>query len=348
MKALTVQSPNQIEIIDAPKPKPGPREVLAKVSYCGICATDIAIVSGLSNFVESGWVHYPVRIGHEWSGIIEEIGSEVLDLKPGDHVVADDGVPCLSCKTCLQGNYAFCPSGRSVGTVGNCWDGAFAEYMCLPAQLVYKLKPETDLKEAALIEPASIAMHGIVKSRFKAGEKALVIGTGPIGLACAALLRAIGASVVMVMGRRDSKLEYAKKMGADILINNRKQDAKAAVMQFTNGFGADVVFETSGNLEAFQTCMEYVRLGGRVALLGFYEKKLDGFDIDQLVLRAVDLVGVAGMPNVATTVIDLLESGRISLKPMITGVYPFEKVQEAIQKVIENDGNRIKVLVEFK
>jgi len=347
MKALIVKAPNQLEIIETPKPAIGPRDLLAKVYYCGICATDIAIATGMSSFVENGWVQYPVRIGHEWSGIVEEVGSEVTEFKPGDRVVADDGVPCLKCKTCLSGNYAFCPNGRSVGTVGNYWDGSFAEYMALPAQIVYKLKPDTDLMEAACIEPASIAMHGIVKSKAKAGQTTLVIGTGPIGLAAVGLLKAIGVTKVIMMGRRDSKLEYAKKMGADVLINNTKEDAAKIIAHETQGTGVDVVIESSGNADAFKESLDYVRSSGKIALLGFYEKKLDGFDIDKVVLNAIDLVGVAGMPNVAITVIDLMESGKVSFKPLITSVYPFARVKEAIQKVIENDGNRIKVLVEF-
>jgi L-iditol 2-dehydrogenase len=347
MKALIVKAPNQLEIIETPKPKVGPRDLLAKVSYCGICATDIAIVTGMSSFVEDGLVQYPVRIGHEWSGIVEEVGSEVTEFKPGDHVVADDGVPCLQCKTCLSGNYSFCPNGRSVGTVGNFWEGSFAEYMVMPAQIVYKLKPDTDLMEAACVEPACIAMHGVVKAQAKPGQKALVIGTGPIGLSAVGLLKAVGVTTVMMMGRRDSKLEYAKKMGADILINNTKQDPARIIAEETEGTGVDIVLETSGNPEAFKECLGYVRAGGKIALLGFYEKKLDGFDIDKVVLNAIDLVGVAGMPNVARAVIDLMESGRVSFKPLITSVYPFSRVKEAIQKVIENDGNRIKVIVEF-
>ena len=347
MKALIVKAPNQLEIIETPKPKIKPHEVLAKVSYCGICATDIAIATGISSFVENGWVQYPVRIGHEWSGIIEEVGSEVTDLKPGDHVVAEDAVPCLQCKTCLKGWYAFCPSGRAVGTVGNNWDGSFAEYIALPGQIVYKLRPETDLKEAALIEPASIAMHGIVKTGVKAGEEVVVVGTGAIGLTAVGLLKAIGATKIIMIGRRDSKLEYAKTMGADVLINSTKVDPKKIILDETEGLGADVVIETSGNLNVLKDSADFVHSGGRIGMLGFYEKKLNDFEIDKVVLNAIDLIGVSGMYNVVDSVIKLLESNKISFNPLITSVYPFKNVLEAVDEVIKNDGNRIKVLVEF-
>ena len=347
IKALVVIEPNNIKIIDVSLPEIGPNDVLTKVHYCGICGTDIAIITGKSSFVESGLVKYPVRIGHEWSGVVEKVGSEVKDFKPGDHVVSETVVPCFKCKDCADGNYQFCRSARAVGTVGECWDGSYAEYMLMPSQVMYKLKPETDLKEAALIEPAGIAMSGLIRARIKPEDKVVVIGTGAIGLTAVGLLRAKGVERIIVIGRRDSKLEYAKKMGADVVINNRKQNAKDIILHDSNGKGADVVIETSGSLKVLTESLDFICTNGRLAMLGFYEQKLNDFDIDKVVLSAIELIGVAGMLKTPRMVIDILESGKTSFKPLITSIYPFEMVQEAIQKVIDNDDNRIKVLIEF-
>lgn len=348
MKALVAQSPGVVKVMEVPIPEVGPNDVLARVKYCGVCATDIAIITGISGFVESGLVQYPVRIGHEWSGIVEKVGSNVKDIRVGDHVVAEDGVPCLQCDFCKSGRTERCRHARSVGTVGEFWNGAFAEYMLMPAPLVYKLKPETDLMEAAMFEPACIAMHGVKRSEFEPDDTVLVIGTGPIGLAAVGLLKALGCKHVIMTGRRDSKLEYAKKMGADIIINDTREDTHAAIMQATQGFGVDCVIESSGNATALKQSLRYVRAGGKVVLLGFYETLVQDFDIDRLVVSGIDLLGIAGMPHVARPVIDLMESGKVNFKPLITSVMPFSQVEEAVQKVIDNDGDRIKVLVEFE
>lgn len=346
MKALIVKSPNVLEIIDTPKPSVGPNDVLAKVKYSGICATDIAIITGKASFVESGLVKYPVRIGHEWSGIVEEVGSEVTKIKVGDPVVADDGVPCFRCRECMEGNYSLCSQIRGVGTV-NCWDGSFAEYIVMPSQLVHKLKSTTDLAEAAILEPACIAMNGIYQGKVRPGDRVLVIGTGPIGLSAVGLLHAMGATVIL-SGRRDSKLEYGRKMNADTLINISNNNLIEQLKEVTPNGKVDVVIETSGNIDVLNASMDYVKAGGKIVLIGFYETKLKEFNVDKLVLNALHLIGAAGTPNVFPPVIELLESGKVRFKPLITSIYPFEKVKEAIQKVIDNDGDRIKVLIEFK
>ena len=148
MKALIAKEPGVVEFIEVDKPKCGPRDVISKVSYAGICATDIALITGKTMFVESGLAKYPIRIGHEWSGIVREVGEEIHHVKVGDHVVADDGVPCFNCPDCYVGNFTQCQNSRSVGTI-NCYDGCFAEYMKMPGALVYKLSDGVDMQSAA-------------------------------------------------------------------------------------------------------------------------------------------------------------------------------------------------------
>ena len=348
MKALIAKSPGVTEVIEVPIPKVGPDQVLTRVKYCGICATDIAIITGNSSFVDNGWVQYPVRIGHEWSGIVEKVGADVKDLKPGDHVISQNGVPCLVCEQCKKGRTDRCPNSRAVGTVGNHWEGSFAEYMLMPEVLMHKLKPGISLIEAALIEPAGIAMNGVIQTKFGLDDNILVIGTGPIGLAAAAFLKALGCKNVMFSGRRDSKLAYATKMGADLVINTRTQDIAEVIMEKTGGTGVDIVIETSGNLEAFKECFKYIAVGGIISLVGFFEELLNDFDIDGIALRGIRLLGIAGIPDaVIKSVIDMMESGKVDLKPLITSIFPFSEVEKAIEKVIDNDDNRIKVLAEF-
>ena len=345
MKAFIAKEPGVTEFIEVEKPKIGPKDILAKVKYAGICATDIALITGDTTFVREGMAEYPIRIGHEWSGEIVEVGSEVKTLKPGDRVVAENGVPCFDCPTCWQGDSAHCPNGKSVGTI-NTYDGCFAEYMKMPERLTYKLDDSVDLMEAALIEPASIAMAGIIKSGVKFGDQVMVIGTGPIGLSGVGLLKAIGCSVILV-GRRDSKLEIGRQMGADYLLNSATQNISEELKKITPTGRVCAVFETSGNVEIFKDTANFIKIGGNVVIIGFFEKLLQDFNIDKFVVNDVNLLGVAGTGGSMPGIIELLKHKRVSFAPMISAVYEFDRTKEAVEHTIQNDGDRIKVLLKF-
>ena len=155
MKVLVAHKPGELRVIEMEKPRPGPRETLIKVKHCGICATDISIYEGTLNLGEGTSPLYPVRLGHEWSGIVEETGSENWRVKPGDRVISDTGYSCGECEMCLEGQYQNCEKGRAIGTIGECWPGAFAEYMIMPERLVFNVPDNVSLDEAALVEPAS-------------------------------------------------------------------------------------------------------------------------------------------------------------------------------------------------
>ena len=293
-------------------------------------------------------VRYPVRIGHEWSGVIEAVGSDVVGLKPGDKVVGDDCVPCGDCTFCLSGDYQLCPYGRAVGTVRDTWPGSFAEYILMPSRLVFKLEDHIDLQEAALIEPAGIAFTGLKKGEINIGDVVVIVGTGAIGLTAVGLAKTFGASKVILVGRRNSKLEIGKKMGADIVVNAASEDVEAVVKSHTDmGLGANVVLETSGNVDALRQCFSYIRMGGKLPVLGFYEQMLNGFNIDLVVLSYIDIKGVAGTANAFPPIIKMMNQNLIRFKPLISGVYPVEEYQKAFEKVKENDDQRIRILIEF-
>jgi len=348
MKAIIVERPNELKMIDTPKPTVGLKDVLCRVCYSGICATDMSIYEGTLFQGQEGLVRYPVRIGHEWSGIVEEVGSEVSGLKPGDKVVGDDCVPCGDCEFCLAGEYQLCPNGRAVGTVNDAWPGSFAEYILMPARLIFKLEDHVDLKEAALIEPAAISFTGLKKGDIKVGDVVVIVGTGAIGLTAVALAKSFGASKVILVGRRNSKLEIGKKIGADVLVNAKTEDVEKTIKKHTRlGLGADVILETSGNVDALKQCFLYIRPGGRLSLLGFYEQMIQDLDFDRIILSYIDIKGVAGTANAFLPIIKLMNQGIVSFKSLISDVYPVSRYQEAFNKVKENDDNKIKVLIEF-
>ena len=345
MKAFIAKEPGKAEFVDVKKPEVGPGEILAKVAYAGICATDIALITGETTFVREGLAKYPIRIGHEWAGVVTEVGADVKTIRPGDHVIGDSGVACFDCPTCWSGDVGHCQKVKSVGTI-NTYDGCFAEYMKMPERLTYKLDPEIDLKEAALIEPASIAMHGIRKSGARFGDKVLVIGTGAIGLTAVGLLKAIGCTVVLV-GRRESKLKIGKRMGADYLVNSSEQNVVEELSKLTESGRFGTVMESSGNIDVLYECGQYVKGGGNVVLLGFYEQNIPNFNIDQFIVNDISLLGVAGSAATMPGIIELLRTKKVSFEPLVSAVYDFDQAPFAVERVIQNEGDRIKVLLKF-
>lgn len=346
MKAIIVYNPSDIRMVDVDKPKFGPKDVLIKVAYSGICGTDLSILGGDMSFVRDGLIKYPVRIGHEWSGIVEEFGEEVEGFRKGDRVVADNVVSCGKCEQCRNWRFNLCENIRSVGTV-NCWDGSFAEYMIMPYWHVYKVPDNIGLEEAALIEPATIALCGLKHSDVTSHSSILVVGTGPIGLSVVALAKNMGVSKVLLSGRKQNKLDIGKSMGADAAVNVTKENLKEFVMKNSAGKGVDAVIETSGKIETINQCLDVIKPKGILALIGFYETTLNHFPIDQLVLNQVHLIGIAGEFGRVPEVIEMMSLHNLNLKPMITHRFKFDEAVEAMKTAMDKNDTKIKMLVKI-
>lgn len=347
MKALVVYAPGELRMLEVPKPTPGPREVLVKVKHCGICATDVSILKGTLRLGEGMEPIYPVRIGHEWSGVVESVGSETWRVKPGDAVISDTGFSCGECEACLLGEYQRCEKGRAIGTIGDCWPGAMAEYMVVPERLAFQVPDNVPLEEAALVEPAAIGLYGLTRAPIGPGTNLLVIGTGPIGLGGMACSKGMGTGKTLLAGRKDQKLAIGKEMGADIVINMAQENLLDAVMRETGGRGMDVVMDTTGAPELFNEALMLLRGSGTLVIPGFYEQELNHVKLDMLISRDCTLVGAAGTPNIGRKVLDLLAYGHTRLLPMLTDRFPFQEAEKAFRAVDERNDSRVKVMVDF-
>ncbi len=346
MKAIVVTGPGDVRMIETDRPVAGPGDVLVKVAYSGICGTDLSIASGDTSLVKEGLIRYPVRIGHEWSGVVETAGENVKDFMPGDRVTGDPAVSCGVCGHCRSGDYPLCEHLRSVGTI-NCWDGSFAEYMLMPSRHLHKLPGDTGLDEAALIEPATVALAGVKKLNITSDSTVLVMGTGAIGLAAVALAKNAGAKRVLLCGRKQPKLAIGKRMGADAVVNVTTDSLQEFVFQNTDGKGVNAVLETSGAVETISQCLQVTARAGTVALVGFYEAKLDGFDIDRVVTGEIQLRGIMGEFGLVEEVITILRTGALDLKPLITHRLAFEEAVEALRPAGGRNDTRIKMLVKI-
>lgn len=347
MKVLLAYGAGKLEVVEMERPIPGPDEVLAKVVYCGVCATDIAIADGTLTLGDSMDPIYPVRLGHEWSGVVVETGSDTFKLKKGDHIISDTSYSCGKCEACLSGEYQACEKGRPIGTIGHCWPGAFAEYMLIPERIAFKVPPKVSLKEAALVEPASIGLYGLLKANLKPEQTLLVVGTGPIGLGGMACAKGMGAGKVILAGRKHKKLEIGKKMGADVLVNTTEEDLKEVVKRETNDRGADVVLDTTGSVELFNDLLLLMCQSGTIVIPGFYERAIPNAKLDRIIARNCTLIGAAATANVGKQVLSLIENGHVSLLPMLTEEYKFEDVKKAFGAVKEHNDRRVKIMVGF-
>lgn len=343
MRALQIAGPGIVEEILEPIPEIAEDEALIRIVYSGLCATDYEILGGEMSLIKEGKIRYPVRFGHEYSGVIVKVGSAVKNLRVGDHVLSDSGVSCGKCPACLEGRYSDCKHGRSVGTV-NCWPGSFAEYMHVPERHLFKLPDDLDMKECALIEPSCIALEGLKRAGDLQGKTVVVVGTGAIGLTTVAMAKHFKPGKLILAGRTDGKLEVGKQLGATHVVNIRKEDLKEALLRENDGMGADVVMETSGNPDAVNQCVLLARYAGTVVFTGFYDRPADGFPIDIVVSNKLTVAGVMGDYGTPAEVIRIVEEDKINFRPIITHIISLDEVRDALLHPEKLEGTRIKVL----
>ncbi len=329
-----------IEAITIPELKE--HEVLVKISYCGICGTDQDLFSGDCSFAKNGQATYPIRLGHEWSGVVAQVGKDVTSLKEGDRVVGDNTICCGKCDACLQGDYNSCQDVRYLGTIDPIYEGAFAQYMVLPDYHVFKIPDTISLKEAALCEPLSVAYGATRKMAISAETTVAVIGTGCIGLSAAVLAQCAGAKEVFLIGRNANKFQAASKLGVTN-VNIRECDAGEFIREKTNGLGADYVIECSGAEGTIVQAIDVAKKKGTIALIGFYETEEKKINIDSIVSKELNIMGIMGEIGNMKAVLDILEEHQPELSPMITDELEFDDCGKGF--VRKNYPNAIKIMV---
>lgn len=345
MKVLTVEDKNLLKYSDVPTPKLEDDQVLIRIVYNGICGTDLVIYSGETNFVKDGLIKYPVRIGHEWSGIVEKVGKNVKEFNVGDRVVGDNAVGCGKCEDCLSGNFRKCKDLRSVGTI-NAWDGAYAEYMVMPQRHLYHLPDEISLKSGVLIEPLTVSYCGLSKYEINADTKIAIIGAGPIGMAALGVAYAMGGREITFIGRNDKKLNIATQLGAKYTINLLEQDLIEQTEKITNGNGFDIVVEASGAVKAVQQCIDIAGMYGNVCLLGFFEEEVNNLVLNRAVTKGLTIKGIFGGGELPQ-IIKFMQDCKLNIESIITEIIDFKDVKEYFENAQTRKKNNIKVLVKI-
>ena len=344
---LTYQAtaPGQGAFVEVGTPVPKGDEILVRVRYCGVCGTDYALSSGNSSFIRNKQATYPIRLGHEWSGVVAAVGPDVRGFEIGDPVVGDNYVSCGVCPACQKKDYNGCTGRHHVGTIDPCWPGAFAEYYLAPVRHVYKLAPNVSLKEAAFCEPLSVAWGGVKKMHMDENSVVCVIGTGSIAMAAAALSRYRGAGQVYVIGRNAFKLEKALSLGITGTIDTSSSDPVKTLLGLTGGRYADCILECSGAPSTIGQCLDLAAQNATVALIGFYETYVDGLNVDTLVSKQLTLIGIMGEYGNLETVSKIMAGFDLRMSGIVTATLPFSRMDEALKPA---DPRRvIKTMVEF-
>src|SRR3990172_5280391 len=292
MRAAVTRDWNDIRIEEVPVPVLEQGEVLVRVGACGICGTDLKIVAGV---YEGSWPPaLPFIQGHEWAGTVAALGEGVTGLQVGDRVAAENHKGCGACANCRRGRYNLCEVARSKGKAyklyGHSAQGAFAEYAARPAGLLHKLPDAVSFEEGTIVNQGALGLHAIRRCRIEPGDTVAVIGPGLVGLITVQLAKAVGATRVIVAGR-GPRLELAKELGADGVVDVSKVDTVEGVRELTHGRGTDCAFECAGSPSAVAAALNCVRRSGRVGLVGLTGHQEVELDTDRLVLGEVEGYG---------------------------------------------------------
>ena len=347
MKASVIQRVNDLSVLDIPIPEIGDDQVLAKVAYCGICATDYDNYTGVSSFSQNGGIKFPLRWGHEWSGRICAVGKDVKDLKVGDRILGDGKVTCGYCEKCVSGQWYDCINKLSVGTVGDIWPGAMAEYMLMPARNTIKLGDNISFTEAAAMESSTIAMNGFRDLPVK-DNTVLIIGSGPIGLSGVAIAKALKAKKIIVAARKKAKLDIAVELGADEIINVTEKDVYEELSRLTNGTLANVVLETSGQAQYVENLVKLTAYQGYFSMVGFFDRPIHNLDMDEIVYLKISMFGRAGSHGCAPELEKMIDTGVVNIKPIITNQIDFYKDGDRCMDIYAAEkGTCVKMLVKI-
>lgn len=341
MKALLLTSYGKLELSQIDPPKLAENDVLVRVAACGICGSDVHGYDGTS-----GRRIPPIVMGHEAAGTVAEVGSAVTGARVDDRVTFDSTIYCGQCDACRRGQVNLCPNRRVLGV--SCADyrqyGAFAEFVAVPQHILYTLPVEVTFEQATMIEPIAIALHAVARLNVSPGERAVVVGSGMIGLLTVAALRIAGCSEITAIDLDDSRLALAQQMGATRTLNPQNTDAVANLLQSTGGVGLDIAVEAVGNAPAFKTAVAAVRRGGRVALIGNLAAEVP-FPLQSVVTRELTLVASCASAGEYPRALELLANGQIDVTPLITAVAPLDEGQQWFDRLHAAEPGLMKVIL---
>ncbi|WP_194974136.1 galactitol-1-phosphate 5-dehydrogenase [Aquiflexum lacus] len=342
MKALVLESYNNLVYKDVPEPEFAPSEVLVKVKACGICGSDVHGMDG-----SSGRRNPPLIMGHEASGVIVETGSEVKSFSVGDRVTFDSTVYELNDWYTLKGKYNLSDNRKVLGVSPKEYrrHGAFAEYVVVPEHILYKIPDSVSFEQAAMVEPIAVSAHAVDLTPISLMDTVLVVGTGMIGLFLIQVLKLSNAGTIIAVDLDDKKLELAQKFGADHTFNAKDESLQQSILRLTHNRGADVAFEAVGIGATVKMAIENVRKGGTVTLVGNLAQQVE-FPLQALVTREIRLQGSCSIAGEYDKVLEMMEKGLIDVNSLLSVKAPLSEGVIWFKKLYDKEPGLNKVVLQ--
>ena len=347
MRAAVLFGPRDIRQMHRRVPRPGPGEVLVKVAMCGTCGTDLKIYDG----------HFPLTPpfgtftpGHEWTGTVVALGETVDEVAVGDRVCIEAHHGCGRCDNCLIGRYTAClhygNAAKGHRATGMTADGGFAEYVLHHVSALYKIPPQVTFKDAVLLTTAGTGLYGLdAAGGYIVGYDIAIFGPGPVGLMTVQACKQLGASRIILVGTRASRLEMGQRFGADHVINMRQHDPVTAIQELTDGAGVDLAIECSGAVETPQQCVQVTKRGGKILVVAFYPQPIT-LDLTAVVRGDITIYTTRGEGgNNVKRAVALAAQGRLRGADLVTHEFPLEAIAEAFRVLRERVGDPIKVVI---
>ncbi|KAF5122519.1 (R,R)-butanediol dehydrogenase [Metarhizium anisopliae] len=348
MKAVRFHGKRDIRLDTIAAPKVGPGKVKIAPKFCGICGSDLHEYLGGANLIPKPENPHPITnetfpltLGHEFSGIVEEVGEGVESVKPGDRVCVQPIIYDGDCRSCVRGLVNCCDQNGFVGLSG--WGGGLCETMVVPDSCVKQLPDNVSLEEGALVEPLAVGWHAVDISPFKETDSVLILGAGPIGLAVVQVLVGRGCKNIIVTEVSSKRRDFATQFGAHHTIDPINEDVVARVEELTGGLGADVAFDAAGAQAALDTAFNALKARGTLVNIAVWEKRAN-LAMNGLVFRERGYMGVLGDFE---AVLDAISTGKIKPASMITKTIKLDQVvEEGFHALINDKENQVKILVD--
>lgn len=321
MKAVVINKPNDVALKDVPVPQPGPGFARIKVKAAAICATDLEIVGG--NIP----ANYPITPGHEWSGVVDAVGSKEDEHWVGKSVIGSSDVVCLKCEACRSGNWRYCDSFEEIGFKRN---GAYAEYMLAPVYGLCEKPDSVPFEHASLCEPIGVALGTLKKAHAKAGQTMLVFGAGSIGLCMVLAGKSMGLKKIVVCAPSRDRLGIAEELGAYATVATKEEDIEEAMARL-HPEGTDLVVDATGVELCMQQSLRILKRGGTLALAGYGKGKMMNIRIDDVHIKNLKVIGAGNNWGMHQKALDLITDGTVDVSPMISNIIKLEDFEKGLE-----------------
>ena len=339
MKALYLEKKYDLYVKEVEEPKPRKKHGIVKVKMSGVCGTDVHSFSG-----NNANTIYPLVIGHEAVGTIEQIEENEKGLKAGDRVVMEPYMGCGECFACRRGRYNAC---KNLQTYGVHRDGMMEEKVSIPVEKIYKLPDSITDEQACMIEPFAIGIHAVHRAEVEQGEVCLIIGAGAIGLICGMIVKVYGGTPVF-FDPVDERLEKAKEMGFEHVYNNVKGNPVPYLEKLTGGDMPSVIFECSGAKPVLENLHQYISQCGKIVLIGWPHVPFSEIDTGNITRKELTILGSRNSSGCFEESIDLVAHKKVNADSFISHIVTMEEAKETLEDMLKNPGKYMKVIIKIQ